>query len=193
MKIKKEELSQVAENMSMELIGKFIDNLNLAMIEFEINTYPRIAMFLGQILHESGEFRYMEEIWGPTKTQAGYDKRSDLGNTNENAIRIATLHGSTPGRWWSGHGPIQVTGYTNHMVCGNALGLDLLNNPRLITLPKDGCRSAAWYWKSRHLNEISDSDDETAFKRATILINGGMNGYEERKRYWITCQEALGA
>src|SRR5262245_28081439 len=54
--------------------------LNAAMREFEITTEPRIAAFLAQIAHESGELRYWEEIWGPTAVQKRYEGRADLGN-----------------------------------------------------------------------------------------------------------------
>lgn len=188
MKVTEDDLKTIMPNIGQKL-SEFIQPLNDAMAEFEINTYPRIAMFLAQLAHESGEFRYMEEL----ANGSAYDHRADLGNTDENAIRIASLHGSTPGRWWKGHGPIQITGYTNHMVCGNVLGLDLLNNPLLLTQPKDGCRSAAWFWKSRELNEMADHDTEEAFKTATRRINGGLTHYEERKEFWIRAQEALGA
>lgn len=167
----------------------YLDALNEAMEEFQINTYPRIAMFIAQLAHESGEFRYMEEL----ADGKAYDNRADLGNTDENAIRIAALHSSTPGPWWKGHGPIQITGYTNHMVCGNALGLDLLNNPRLICEPKNGCRSATWFWNNRGLNTIADLDNEEAFKSVTRRINGGYNGYDDRKHFWERAQEVLGA
>lgn len=34
-------------------------------------------------MHESGDFRYDREIWGPTPAQQRYDTRTDLGNTPE--------------------------------------------------------------------------------------------------------------
>ncbi len=206
MKLTADELLTGMPNIGQRL-SIFLEPLNAAMEEFEINTYPRMAMFLAQVAHESGELRYMEEIWGPTDAQRTYDKRADLGNTEENAIRIAALHGSTPGYWWRGRSPIQTTGYTNYLLTGNALGLDLLNHPELIGLPKDGCRAAAYFFKSRGLNTVADKDDENAFKVCTHRVNGGVltydkegnailkyaNHYEERKEFWIRFQEALGA
>lgn len=44
----------------------------------DINTPLRIAAFLAQMGHESGEFRYMEELWGPTEQQKKYDPPSAL-------------------------------------------------------------------------------------------------------------------
>ena len=40
--------------------------LQAAVAEFEIGTPAREAAFLAQLAHESGQLRFMEEIWGPT-------------------------------------------------------------------------------------------------------------------------------
>lgn len=171
-------------------ISDFINPLNDAMMEFGINTYARMAMFLAQIAHESGEFLYMEEV----ADGSAYDGRSDLGNTDPIAINVASLNGSTAGKFFKGHGPIQITGFYNHKSCGEALGVDAVNNPLILTKPVNGCRSAAWFWSIRaKLNEVADQDNEDAFKQVTLKINGGYNGYDQRKAYWIRAQECLGA
>ena len=41
----------------------------------------RLAMYLGQLSHESAGWKYDREIWGPTEAQKRYDTRTDLGNT----------------------------------------------------------------------------------------------------------------
>ena len=39
--------------------------------EYEIHTPLRLAAFIAQIAHESGDFKYTREIWGPTPAQVG--------------------------------------------------------------------------------------------------------------------------
>ncbi|MBI0407599.1 MAG: hypothetical protein ITD45_02715 [Nitrosospira sp.] len=68
---------------------------------------------------------------------------------------------------------MQVTGYDNHLACGAALGFDLLHQPGLLDQPVEACRSAAWFWKTHGLNELTDAGD---FERITRRINGGLNG-----------------
>lgn len=163
----------------------FIDPLNTAMAEFEINTPLRQSAFVAQLAHESGQFKYMEEI----ASGAAYDGRADLGNTRPQAILIAKEHGSTPGRWWKGHGPIQITGFDNHMACGIALNLDLMNYPTLIATPEGGCRAAGWFWKTHRLNELADAQD---FLRITKRINGGTNGLDDRLKFYGRAKAVLG-
>jgi putative chitinase len=165
-------------------LQRFVQPLNDAMEEFEINTPARQAAFLAQLAHESGSFRYMEEI----ASGAAYEGRRDLGNHEQEAIDAAAAHGTTPGKFYKGHGPIQVTGYYNHRDCGMALDLDLINEPTLLTDPVHGCRAAAWFWRSRGLNEMADLGRQETITRR---INGGLNGYSERMAYLDRATEIL--
>ena len=162
----------------------FAGPLNAAMAEFEINTPARQAAFIAQLAHESGEFRYMQEL----ADGSAYDYRADLGNTDPIAIEVARRNGTTAGRWFKGHGPIQITGYSNHKACGEALGVDLVEHPRALTEPELGCRSAAWFWASRGLNALADRGD---FLGITRRINGGTNGLADRQQYWERAKRVL--
>jgi len=149
-----------------------------AMDEGNIKTPRRIAAFMAQVAHESGEYLYMQEIWGPTEAQLGYEGRSDLGNFK-----------SGDGRRFAGHGPIQITGRGNHKACGDALGLDLISEPMLITMPEHATRSAVWFWNRHNLSKLADVD---WFKTITRFINGGYNGLSERRAYWDRNRALLG-
>jgi putative chitinase len=145
-----------------------------AMAEADINTPSRIAAFLAQVAHESGEYRYMEEI----ASGSAYEGRHDLGNIY-----------AGDGKKYKGHGPIQITGRTNHQACGNALGLDLINQPTLITTPEHATRSATWFWNSRQLSLLADWQ---FFKEITRRINGGYTGLDQRVVYWKRNRKVLG-
>lgn len=127
----------------------------------------RLAHFLAQLQHESGNFRYMEEIWGPTKAQRGYEGRGDLGNTV-----------AGDGYLMRGRGPIQCTGRSNYRRFGFLIGIDLERHPDLVALPSIGLRVACEFWKAHSLNALADSNDVVAI---THVINGGENGLAERK------------
>ena len=153
----------------------FLEPLNAAMDEFEINAPARQAAFLAQIAHESGSLRYVKEI----ASGAAYEGRKDLGNTEEG-----------DGMRFKGRGLIQITGRANYTQCGAALGLDLLAEPDLLEQTGNACRSAAWFWHTRGLNELADDGE---FKLITKRINGGYNGLEDRRAYYTRAKETLNA
>lgn len=148
--------------------------INPAMAEGQIDSAKRISAFLAQLAHESGEYRYMEEI----ADGSAYEGRTDLGNVYPG-----------DGKRFKGHGPIQITGRANHAACGAALGLDLVNHPELITFPEHGTRSAVWFWTSRGLNTLADAN---WFPEITRRINGGYNGWDDRVAHWLRNREVLG-
>lgn len=151
-------------------------HLQSAMLEAGITTKLRIAAFLAQVGHESGEFRFMEEIWGnaPTSAQMRYEPPSTL----------ATRLGNTQkgdGFKFKGRGPIQLTGRDNYKKCGKALGVDLENYPEKAAEWDCGFRVAGWYWTTRNLNALADTGD---FDGITKKINGGFNGKKERDSFY---------
>lgn len=158
-------------------------HLNAAMAEFEVNTPARAAAFIAQLAHETGEFKWFREIWGPTPQQEKYDPphalSAKLGNTQKG-----------DGKKYRGAGAIQLTGKANFIKYGKALGIDLENNPALAALPETSFRVAGLFWRDKNLNARADQGD---FDTITLRINGGYNGSEERRRYWVRAKKALGA
>lgn len=87
------------------------------------------------------------------------------------------------GEGWKyrGRGLKQLTGKDNYTRCGNAIGVDLVNNPDLLLEPKYASLSAAWFWSANKCGHYADSDD---FVGLTKRINGGTIGLADReKRY----------
>lgn len=123
----------------------------------------RFAHFIAQLAHESGNFRYMEEI----ASGAAYEGRKDLGNI---------IAGD--GVRFKGRGPIQLTGRDNYKKYGRALGIDFESHPELVAIPSIGLLVACKFWTNNGLNELADRDDVLTITRR---INGGTNGLVERK------------
>ncbi|QXG28012.1 glycoside hydrolase family 19 protein [Pseudomonas viridiflava] len=165
MPITAQQLLKILPNAGAK-VGVFVPALNTAMGKYQIITRERIAAFLAQIGHESGQLRYVREIWGPTAQQLGYEGRKDLGNTV-----------AGDGSKYRGRGLIQITGRANYAECGEALGLDLIHHPERLEQPEHAAMSAAWYWSSRGLNTLADKGD---FIQITRRINGGTNGLADR-------------
>jgi putative chitinase len=144
----------------------YVEPLNRAMAQFNINTNVRQAAFLAQVAHESGQLHYVREI----ASGAAYEGRKDLGNNEVG-----------DGRRYRGRGLIQVTGKDNYRECGRDLGVNLVVNPELLEKPELAALSAAWYWKKHGCNELADTG---SFGLITRKINGGTNGWKLREEFY---------
>ena len=158
--------------------------LTAAVSEFGIDQPPRTAAFLAQLAHESAQFKFMEEIWGPTTAQRRYEPPDKLATT---------LGNTEPGDGFrfKGRGPIQVTGRANYRRFGDLLGLDLVATPVQAASPEVAFRIAALFWSKKGLNELADRVTPEAFREITRRINGGFNGLAERQRFYETAKTVL--
>ena len=178
MPITVQQLLQILPNAG-PVAGIFVPVLNAAMVHYQIIGPKRGAAFIAQIGHESGQLKYVKEIWGPTAAQAKYEGRKDLGNT---------VVGD--GTKYRGRGLIQITGRANYMACGEGLGLDLINQPELLEKPQHACMSAAWFWAIKGLNTLADAGEITKISKR---INGGSNGLQDRLALYKKACEVLHA
>lgn len=168
-----DELRQIMPNTPASKRTAYLPFIQQAMQEFAITSYLREAAFIAQLAHESGELRYMEEI----ASGAAYEGRRDLGNTQPG-----------DGRRFKGRGPIQLTGRANYKKYGDLLGVDLIDDPPLAATPEVGFRIAALFWKLNGLNELADQQN---FEKITRRINGGLNGYADRCKYYERAKKVL--
>jgi len=158
--------------------GQFLDSLNATMKRFGIDSNLRQAAFLAQIAHESGQLKWVKEIWGPTPAQLKYEGNVELGNTSEG-----------DGNKYRGRGFIQITGKANYKAVAEFFGIDCINHPELLETPLWACMTAGWYWQKRGLNALAD---QKQFDMITKRINGGMNGKAERDAFYTTALNVLG-
>jgi putative chitinase len=148
-------------------ISVFLYPLNAACAEFEINTPRRASMFLPQVAWESGHFRYLAEIWGPTPAQLRYPG----------------------GREWSGHGLIQVTGLENHEWMAGRFGIPMGQIAAWLQTPEGACRSAAAFWYHHGCNALADAGN---FSAITKIINGGYTNLQERLAIYKSVAAEMG-
>lgn len=180
--ITEKQLLQILPNAGLQA-GVFVPGLNATMGKFAIITPLRMAAFIAQIGHESGQLRYVREL-GNDKYLAKYDTG-----------RLARRLGNTPeadgdGQKYRGRGLIQVTGHHNYEACSEALFGDsrLLNAPELLEQPVYAALSAGWFWQKEGLNTLADKGD---FVAITKRINGGTNGLEDREALYKRALEVL--
>ena len=175
--IQSSELNRLAPGLTSARCAEITDGLVPALEEFEISiNSARLCACLAQFAHESVGFRYLRELGGRSYT-AKYDFREDLGN-----------HKVGMGYIYRGGGFIQITGFTNYKKAGDALGLDLANDPQLIEDVSIAARVSCWWWQTHGLNELADVNTLDNYKKITKRINGGYNGLEGRIRFWETAK-----
>jgi len=89
----------------------------------------KLAYILATAHHETGAFKWLHEIWGPTDAQRRYEGRADLGNNQPG-----------DGKRYMGRGFVQLTGRRNYADWSKRTGLDLIAKPDLVVRPAVAAR-----------------------------------------------------
>jgi predicted chitinase len=161
-----------------------------------ITDKTELAMLLGQLAHESGNFAHREENlkYRPESAFKTFRKyfhsAADAASVlSQGPVAFAeVVYGGRmgnrapgDGHRYRGRGPIQLTGRDNYAAFAKWSGIDVLSNPDLVASdPKIGAMSAVYWWISRGagLRKAAQSGD---LVRVTKLVNGGSNGLEDRR------------
>jgi predicted chitinase len=180
-----EQLQSIMPRLPATKNSELLPFLTSAMAEFAIEAPARAAAFVAQLAHESGQFRFMEEIWGPTDAQRRYEPVTTLSQ------RLGNVE-TGDGKRFKGRGPIQLTGRANYQRFGDLLDVDLVAEPPRAATPDVAFRVAGLFWSRNGLNELADLATPDAFKQITRRINGGTNGLAERQAFYTVARTVLG-
>lgn len=163
--ITKKILKQIAPSANDKIISDLELYFDEYLKKYNLTTWLRVCHFLAQAAHESAGFRTLEEY----ASGAAYEGRKDLGNVK-----------AGDGVRYKGRGIFQLTGRANYKTYGEKIGYNLEFDPKLAADPKISVLTALEYWNSKGLSGFADRDDITTI---TKRINGGLNGFEDRKKY----------
>lgn len=192
MTITNEQLLKIVPTVSPKIVDTVVKLVNQYANEYGLVTTRRMAMFLANVAHESGAFKFVREIWGPTEAQKKYEGRKDLGNIEPG-----------DGKKYMGRGYIQLTGRDVYREFSKYAFDDeatLLVNPAQLEAPSLAMESAMWFWAIyKPLNTYADKPDTwrdpskklPPFEYVCYRINGGSNGLAERKQYYATALKVL--
>ena len=186
---------------------QWLDPLNETFDKYQINTPQRQACFLGQTLHESGNFKFTKENlnYSAKALMSTWPSRfpdMDIAMQYErqpekiaSKVYVGRMGNETPedAAKFIGRGLIQITGKENYTHSGEALGIDLIANPHLLEEPRYAMLSAGWFWNKKGLNALADEGTKDAFEVMTKRINGGLIGLDDRKAKMNEALKALGA
>lgn len=169
--------------------------------KYQINSVLRLAHFLAQCAHESGNFKVTQEnlnysadglrkIFGkyfPGDLADSYARQPEKIASRVYANRMGNGdEASKEGYLYRGRGYIQLTGKTNY-ASFNKIGIDdVLATPDLVA-SKYPLLSAGWFWQARSINGDADQGaGDAAILAVTKKVNGGTNGLADRTALFKT-------
>ncbi len=174
--------------------------------DYDINTVPRVAAFLAQTAHESGNYRAIKEnlnykaeslmrVWPryfpDMATAKAYEKQPERIANRAYANRMGNGPEESGDGWrYCGRGLIQLTGKSNYERYAESLEISVEEaGEHLLTF--EGCvQSAAWFWEANNLNQWADKGDILTL---TKRINGGTLGLDDRIKHYNHAMHVLGA
>jgi putative chitinase len=199
----KDQLKQMVKN---PYIDHWYEVLEQLLDGYDINTPLRVAHFVAQCSHESGNFVFIKEnlnykaaslrkIFGkyfPTDALAAqYEKKPEMIANRIYANRMGNGdEASGDGYRYCGRGLIQLTGKDNYTFFAGSLSISVEEASEYLATFEGAAQSACWFWEQNNLNRFADANDVKGLTRA---INGGYIGLEDRQSHTEHALHILGA
>jgi putative chitinase len=168
--------------------------------KFEINTPLRLAHFLAQCGHESGNFRLVKEnlnysakgLMGifkkyfPNEALAKqYERKPEKIANKVYSSRMGNGdEASGEGAKFCGRGYIQLTGKSNYQAFFKSIGADVNTDPTTVATQYP-LASAAWFFNKNGLHKMADGGATIAVVTSiTKRVNGGTIGLDDRIKHF---------
>ena len=202
--LSKEQLGQLLPNNPY--IEEWYAALTQVLPDYDINTPRRIAAFVAQCAHESGNFRVLKEnlnykaaslmrVWPryfPSMEVANqYAHNQEAIANRAYANRMGNGDEASGDGWrYCGRGLLQITGRDNYQAFADSVEMPVEEAPAFLATFEGAAQGAAWFWEANNLNVYADQDDITTM---TKRINGGTLGLHERIDNYATACRILNA
>jgi putative chitinase len=186
-------------------IDHWYEALEQALPDYDINTPERVAAFMAQTAHESGEYRAIKEnlnyrAASLRKVFPKYFPTDELANAyaqkpEKIANRVyANRMGNGPeesgdGYRYCGRGLIQLTGKSNYQAFADSIEITPEEVSEFLATFEGAVQSACWFWEANNLNQWADKGDIVML---TKRINGGTIGLEDRIKHYNHVLRVLG-
>lgn len=88
---------------------------------------------------------------------------------------------------YRGRGPIGLTGREMYTACGKAIDVDLIAHPELLEQPRDGVKSAVWFWNYKKLSPEAEAGNIDRVSRGINIgnVNSKTHAINEDKRHLL--------
>lgn len=187
-------------------VDYWFDALEMILPDYDIDTIPRVAAFIAQTAHESGNYKFLKENLNYRATSLRkvfpkYFPTDVLANKYaHNQAAIANrVYGNRMGNGpeetgdgfrYCGRGLIQLTGKNNYVKFAESIETPVEEIPEYLSTFEGAVQSACWFWEENNLNRWADQGDILTL---TKRINGGTIGLEDRKKHYAHALKVLGA
>lgn len=184
-----ETVKKLFPNTPIANIAKHLPNILTALDKVGLSDMPMTLMALATIRAETEGFVPISEGVSKFNTSEGghpfdkYDERVDLGNI-----------GMYSGMAHKGRGFVQLSGRSNYISIGKAIGVDLEQSPDLANDPVIAADILAYFLKSKE-TAIRNALENNNLRLARRIVNGGSHGLDrfvdcfERGRYLLSTME----
>jgi putative chitinase len=157
-------------------------------------TSIQLAHFLGQCEHETGGFRLFEENLNYSESgllsifaRHYSDRLLAIKHSRKPSVIANHVYGNRMGNnqpndgWhYRGRGAIQLTGRTNYRLFAEWVkDQSVMTNPDQVA-NKYAFDSAMWYFQERRIFSLCNDLNQETITRVTRLVNGGVNGLQDR-------------
>lgn len=172
-----------------------VNELESVMREFNISNPFRLAHFLAQTAHESGNFKHIRENlnysaegllrvfpkYFDRTTAPIYARKPEMIANIVYESRMGNGNRNTGDGWrFRGRGYLQLTGRINYKAFGDYISVDLTKDPDLVAT-KYQLTSAAWFFEKNKLWQICDQGvSQDIVKQVSRRVNGGTIGLQDR-------------
>jgi putative chitinase len=172
--------------------------------DYDIHTVPRVAAFLAQTAHESGNYRAIKEnlnykaeslcrVWPRLFPNIDIARQYAMQPERIANRAYGNRMGNGPeesGDGWKfcGRGLIQLTGKDNYTRYAESTEQTLDEASEHLTTFEGCVQSAAWFWEANNLNQWADAGDILTL---TKRINGGTIGLEDRQKHYTHALHVL--
>jgi len=202
--LSKDQLAQIIKGNPY--IDHWYEALEQALPDYDINTPERVAAFMAQTAHESGEYRAIKENlnyravtlrkvfpkYFPTdELAAAYAQKPEKIANKVYANRMGNgPEESGDGYRYCGRGLIQLTGKNNYQAFADSIEITPEEVSEYLATFEGAVQSACWFWEANNLNQWADKGDMIML---TKKINGGTIGLEDRINHYNHILHVLGA
>ena len=200
-------ICEVFPKSNIGLVNQLVPYLQDYLPHFLIDTPLEVCHFLAQAAHETDDFNTLTEY----ASGEAYEGREDLGNIRKGDGKLFRGHGVFQDTGRRNHF-LSGEAILNHEYFGNDRFVfknnAVLTVPTLLAIPRWAVASACFYWNRKDLSSLCVPDGQlvtikrlikgvwvsymcSPLEAITRKINGGMNGFKDRKDNYERLKIAL--